>query len=79
VLPSCFYREEHISRKMDQVVTEAKAKLAKGDKKGESNLFVACACQTLWAEVLNEIISQFVYLFVLFVRLPALPATVVLF
>lgn len=32
-----FDREEHIARKMDQVVTEAKAKLAKGDKKGASN------------------------------------------
>jgi hypothetical protein len=28
------YREEHISRKIDGMVAEAKAKLAKGDKKG---------------------------------------------
>jgi hypothetical protein len=28
------YREEHISRKIDTMVAEAKAKLAKGDKKG---------------------------------------------
>jgi len=31
---SCYFREEHIARKVDQVVAEAKAKLAKGDKKG---------------------------------------------
>jgi hypothetical protein len=28
------YREEHINKKIEQVITEAKAKLAKGDKKG---------------------------------------------
>lgn len=28
-------REEHISRKMEQMVEEAKAKMAKGDKKGK--------------------------------------------
>jgi hypothetical protein len=34
---NCFLlgREEHIIRKVDQVVVEAKAKLAKGDKKGK--------------------------------------------
>ena len=30
-----FFREDHIARKVDLVVKEAKAKLAKGDKKGE--------------------------------------------
>ena len=41
---SCFCSEEHIARKMGQVVAEAKAKLSKGDKKGEqhSNRFAAC-------------------------------------
>ena len=29
-------REEHIARKMEQMVQEAKAKMAKGDKKGKS-------------------------------------------
>lgn len=28
------YREEHITRKIDGMIVEAKAKLAKGDKKG---------------------------------------------
>jgi hypothetical protein len=30
------FREEHIARKMEQMVQEAKAKMAKGDKKGKS-------------------------------------------
>jgi hypothetical protein len=34
------YREEHINKKIDQVVAEAKAKLAKGDKKGTLPLLV---------------------------------------
>ena len=29
------YREEHIQRKIEATVKEAKAKMAKGDKKGE--------------------------------------------
>jgi hypothetical protein len=28
------YREEHINKKVETLVAEAKAKLAKGDKKG---------------------------------------------
>ena len=41
---SCFCSEEHIARKMGQVVAEAKAKLSKGDKKGEQHVkrFTAC-------------------------------------
>jgi hypothetical protein len=32
--PLLVHREEHIQRKIDTSVTEAKAKMAKGDKKG---------------------------------------------
>jgi hypothetical protein len=36
------HREEHINRKIEQVVAEAKAKLAKGDKKGAFFLLLLC-------------------------------------
>ena len=35
-----FYREEHIARKIELTVSDAKAKLAKGDKKGKGFPFV---------------------------------------
>ena len=38
-------REEHIQRKIEATVKEAKAKMAKGDKKGQS---VVEDQQTLW-------------------------------
>lgn len=37
-----YYREEHTQRKIDKLVADAKAKMAKGDKKGKlsrPNLF----------------------------------------
>lgn len=33
---TCVYREEHIEKKIEGMVKEAKAKMAKGDKKGNS-------------------------------------------
>jgi hypothetical protein len=33
--PFLFNREEHISRKVDSMIKEAKEKMAKGDKKGK--------------------------------------------
>jgi hypothetical protein len=31
---NAFYREEHIQKKIDGMIVEAKGKMAKGDKKG---------------------------------------------
>ena len=35
---NAIYREEHIQKKIDGMIVEAKAKMAKGDKKG------VCVC-----------------------------------
>lgn len=32
----CDYREDHLQKKIDQIVKEAKVKMSKGDKKGKS-------------------------------------------
>ena len=34
---SLFYREEHIQKKIDSTIAEAKAKMAKNDKKGKES------------------------------------------
>lgn len=39
-----FFREEHISRKVEDCVKDAKAKMAKGDKKGANCLTEALLC-----------------------------------
>ena len=36
------YREEHIQKKIDGMIVEAKAKMGKGDKKGELQQGVCC-------------------------------------
>lgn len=33
----CYYREEHIEKKIESTIGEAKKKLAKGDKKGKES------------------------------------------
>jgi len=34
------FREEHTQRKIDKMIVEAKAKMAKGDKKGKDGYFI---------------------------------------
>ena len=51
---SYFCSEEHISRKISAMITEAKAKMGKGDKKGES-LTAPKSCQ---APVTNKEYSR---------------------
>lgn len=38
----CVIREEHIGKKVEQTIAEAKEKLAKGDKKGAFTVGLLC-------------------------------------
>jgi hypothetical protein len=40
------HREEHIEVKIQSMVKEAKAKMAKGDKKGESTVYLCVSVST---------------------------------